>query len=113
MIRASLVAQMVKNLPAVWYTWVPCMGQEDPLEKEMTTHSSILASPTDQRSLVGCSPRRCKESYTTEQLTLSLSFTLHDHIWAIEHQIQQDLGRLGVERYREKKDPFGFFQWFM
>ena len=43
MIRASLVAQMVKNLPAVWYTWVPCMGQEDPLEKEMTTHSSILA----------------------------------------------------------------------
>ena len=43
MIRASLVAQRVKNLPAVRYTWVQFLGQEDPLEKEMTTHSSILA----------------------------------------------------------------------
>ena len=48
----------------------------------------------------------------TEQLTLSLSFTLHDHICAIEDQIQQDLGRLGVERDRKKRDPFGFFQGF-
>ena len=40
---ASLVAQIVKNPPAVWETWVPSLGQEDPLEKEMTTHSSILA----------------------------------------------------------------------
>ena len=41
--RASLVAQMVKNLPAVQETWVRCLGWEDPLEKEMATHSSILA----------------------------------------------------------------------
>ena len=40
---ASLVAQIVKNPPAVWDTWVLSLGQEDPLEKEMTTHSSILA----------------------------------------------------------------------
>ena len=40
---ASLMAQMVKNPPAVWETWVPSLGQEGPLEKEMTTHSSILA----------------------------------------------------------------------
>ena len=39
----SLVAQSVKNLPAVWETWVGSLGQEDPLEKEMATHSSILA----------------------------------------------------------------------
>ena len=39
----SLVAQMVKSLPAVWETWVWSLGQEDPLEKEMATHSSILA----------------------------------------------------------------------
>ena len=39
---ASLVAQIVKNPPAGWETWVPSLGQEDPLEKEMTTHSSIL-----------------------------------------------------------------------
>ena len=39
---ASLVAQMVKNLLAMQEIWVPSLGQEDPLEKEMTTHSSIL-----------------------------------------------------------------------
>ena len=38
-----LVAQMVKNLPAVWKSWVGSQGQEDPLEKGMATHSSILA----------------------------------------------------------------------
>ena len=34
---------MVKNLPALWKTWVQSLGWEDPLEKETTTHSSILA----------------------------------------------------------------------
>ena len=42
-IRASLVAQMVKCLPAMWETWVRSLGWEDPLEKEMATHSSTLA----------------------------------------------------------------------
>ena len=41
--RASLVAQMVKNLPAMQETQVRSLGWEDPLEKEMATHSSILA----------------------------------------------------------------------
>ena len=41
--RASLVAYMVKNLPAIWETRVWSLGWEDPLEKEMATHSSILA----------------------------------------------------------------------
>ena len=40
---ASLVAQSIKNLPAVQETWVRSLGLEDPLEKEMATHSSILA----------------------------------------------------------------------
>jgi len=40
---ASLVAQTVKNLPAMQETSVPSLGWEDPLEKEMATHSSILA----------------------------------------------------------------------
>ena len=39
----SLMAQMVKNLPAVWETWVWSLGWEDPLGKGVTTHSSILA----------------------------------------------------------------------
>ena len=40
---ASLVAQLVKNPPAMWETWVRSLGWEDPLEKEMSTYSSILA----------------------------------------------------------------------
>ena len=40
---ASLVVQLVKNLPAVQETWVLSLGWEDPLEKEMATYSSILA----------------------------------------------------------------------
>ena len=43
LIWASLVAQMVKNPPAVQETWVRSLGWEDPLEKEMATHSSVLA----------------------------------------------------------------------
>ena len=41
--RASLVAQMVKNLPAMQETQVPSLGGEDPLKKGMAIHSSILA----------------------------------------------------------------------
>ena len=41
--RASLVAQLVKNLPAMQETWVQSLGQKDPLEKAMATHSNILA----------------------------------------------------------------------
>ena len=40
---ASVVAQRLKRLPAMWKTWVRSLGQEDPLEKEMATHSSSLA----------------------------------------------------------------------
>ena len=40
---ASLVAQLVKNPPAMRETWVQSLGQEDPLEKEMATHCSFLA----------------------------------------------------------------------
>ena len=41
--RAFLEVQMVKNLPAMKETWVQSLGQEDPLEKGMATHSSVLA----------------------------------------------------------------------
>ena len=40
---ASLVAQRLKCLPAMWATWVRSLGQKDPLEKEMATHTSVLA----------------------------------------------------------------------
>ena len=57
----SLVAQMVKNLPATQKTWIRSLGQEDPLEKGMTTHSNILAWRIHgQRSLAGYSSWGCK-----------------------------------------------------
>ena len=40
---ASLVAQLVKNPPVMWETWVRSLGCEDPVEKEMVTHSSVLS----------------------------------------------------------------------
>ena len=43
LLQASLVAQTVKRLPAVQETWVRSLGWEDPLEKEMATHSGTLA----------------------------------------------------------------------
>ena len=58
-------------------TQVQSVGQEDPPEKGMAAHSTVLAWRTPwTRSLVGYSPRGCKESDTTEQLTLSLSIAL-------------------------------------
>ena len=59
----SLVAQMVKCLPAMQETWVRSLGQEDPVEKEMATHSSTLAGKSHgQRRLAGYSPWGHKES---------------------------------------------------
>ena len=47
---ASLMAQVVKNLPAIWETWVQSLGWEDALEEDMATHSNILAwrTPMDR-----------------------------------------------------------------
>ena len=59
--RASLVAQQVKNLPAMWETWVQSLGWEDPLEKEMAIYSSILAWRTPWTAVHGVT-----ESDTTE-----------------------------------------------
>ena len=64
----SLVAQTVKNLPAMQDTWVQSLGGEDPLKRGMATHSSMLAWRIHgQRSLAGYSPWGCKESDTTER----------------------------------------------
>ena len=54
---SHIVAQMVKNLPAMWETWVQSLCWEDPLEKGMATHSSILPGESrGHRSLMGYSP---------------------------------------------------------
>ena len=69
---ASLVAQKIKRLPAMQETWVQSLGQEDPLEKEMATHSSTIAwkiPRTDEPGRLH-SPWGCKEADTTKQLHL-------------------------------------------
>ena len=65
---ASLVAHLVKNLPAMWETWVRSLGWEDPLEKGKATHSSILAWKIPWTVY---SPWGLKDSEMTEQLSLS------------------------------------------
>ena len=69
---APLVAQLVKNLPALKETWVRSLGWEDPLEKGKATHSSILA-PGEFHGLH--SPWGCKELDTTERLSFSCPFS--------------------------------------
>ena len=69
--RASLVAQTVKNPPAILETWVRSLGWEDPLEKGMATHSSILA----WRIPWTVYPWGHKEWDTTEQLSLFFSLS--------------------------------------
>ena len=57
------MAQMVKNSPAMQETWVQSLGQEDSLEKRMTTHSSTLAWRIPWTSnLAGYGPWGCKEA---------------------------------------------------
>ena len=75
---ASLVAQSGKNPPAMQETQVRSLGQEDPLEKGMATHSSILAwrIPSGQRSLAGCSPQGRRESDTPERLSTAADRSL-------------------------------------
>ena len=65
---ASLVVQRLKHLPAMWETWVQSLGQEDPLEKEMATRSSILAWRIPwTEELGGLQSTGRKESDTTER----------------------------------------------
>ena len=77
LIWGSLVAQRLKPLPAMWETCVQSLGWEDPLEKEMATHSSILAWRipwTEEPG--GLQSMDRKESDTTERLHFHFQFRL-------------------------------------
>ena len=86
-IKASLVAQLVKNLLATQKTLVQFLGLKDPLEEGMATHTSILAwrIPMDRGTWGGYSPCGGKESDTTEQLSL-----LGEKSPCYRYQINQD-----------------------
>ena len=75
---ASLVAQTVKRLPAMRETWDRSQGREDPLEKEMATHSSILPGKSHgRRSMVGYSPWGRRELDMTERLQILVILISH------------------------------------
>ena len=76
------MAQMVKNLPAIQETWVQSLGQEDPLEKGIATHSSILAWEIPWTEEPGKleSMGSPKESDTTEHLNNYNNFKM-EMIW--------------------------------
>ena len=68
----SLVAQTVKRLPTMWETWVQSLGREDPLEKDMATHSSIRAGKIPWME----EPRRL-QSMGSPRLRLDCVISLH------------------------------------
>ena len=76
-IQASLVAQMGKNLPAMWEAWVGSLGWEDPPRGGYGNplQYSCLENPHGQRSLAGYSPRGHKELDVTERQS-----TVHIHL---------------------------------
>ena len=61
------MAQLVKNLPAVWETWIQSLGWEDPLEKGKVTHTQY----SGLENSMDCIVHGVAESDTTEQLSLS------------------------------------------
>ena len=102
---ASLVAQMVKNLPAVQETWVRSLGREDPLEKVMATHSSILAWripwAEEPGRLQSTGLQRVRHGWATEhntRLLLLLLLSRFSHVWlcvtpqTAAHQAPPSLG---------------------
>ena len=75
----SLVAQMAKNLPAMWETWVQCLGKIDPLRREwLPTPVFLPGEFHGQRSLVAYAPWGCKESDMAKWPTLS-------HLLLLQH----------------------------
>ena len=71
-LRASLVALLVKNLPAVQEIWVQSLGREDPLEKKTTTHSSILAWRIPRTEEPGRLQSMGSQTLLSEKLTHSV-----------------------------------------
>ena len=88
---ASVVAQMVKRLPAMQETWVGSLGQEDPLQKEMATHSSTLAWKIpwteEPGGLQSMGSQRVEHDWATS-LTLLLSVTAISDFWPPNMNLQ-------------------------
>ena len=105
--RASLMAQMVRNLPAIWETWVGSLGREDPLKEEMATHSSILAWKIPRtEEPVGYSSWGCKKLDITEQLTLSLTLVeMPFPVWDDSLDIHESHECFDLDKKEETVNP--------
>ena len=91
-----LIAQLIKNLPAMQETWVWSLGQEDPLEKGKATHSSILAW-----RIPWTIPWDLIESNTTERLSLSL-FTLSTfRLWGSSSSLEQQSSNYRMHQIKQ------------
>ena len=86
------MAQMIKKLlPAMQETQIQSLGQEDPLERRIATHSSLLAGECNgQRSLVGYSSWGSKESDMNEQLSTQ-GYTTMGKIWRAHQRLWSSL----------------------
>ena len=73
---ASLVAELVKNPPAMWETWVQSLGWEDPREKGTATHSSLLTWRIPWTEAPGRLKSMVSESDMTERLSLYLKYKI-------------------------------------
>ena len=87
---ASLVAQLVKNTPAVWETWVWFLDWEDPLEEGVATHSIWSGDSHGQRSLASYSPWGHKDLDMIEQLSTAQHrmlcyWVFYDHSTTVRH----------------------------
>ena len=78
---ASLLAQLVKNLPAMWETWVLSPGWEDALEKGKATHSRISAWRIPRPGEFLYSPWSCKHEVSWTQLTFTFRFHFNSYFY--------------------------------
>ena len=94
------MAQLVKNLPAMWETWVWSLGWEDPLEKGMATHSSILAWRIPESDMT----KWLSLTYTVEHFPI-VPVKLHYYF-----QTNNLLELKGTEQFKYLKDKSYFSQ---
>ena len=109
------VAQTVKHLPAMWVIWVWSLGQEDPLEKEMATHSSILAwripRTEEPDGLQSIGSQRVRHNEVTNTLIFSHPSTHHQSI-SLPHCPQNHWLWLSPRRAAmTSPNPHVFLQW--
>ena len=95
----SLVVQMVKNLPAMQETWVQSLGQEDPLEKGMATHSSVLVWripwTKEPGGLVSMRSQRVGHDHTTKHSGFLVFTWPWELVWL---QISRTISRIRVQK---------------